>query len=513
MSQPVNSIKFTPYDSVFLDKTSFSKGEVVFDKDNFTLRIMDGKTSGGTPFVSATFLTSYVANYVASTLPTTSQRGGVIIPAVGTSSIINNNGTIGIATATITQPGVVTVPDVSTSGIINTAGSLSLATATTTQRGAVTVDGTTIKSTGGVLSYGINTTKGDITYYNTANARLPIGSQGQVLTVNSSGLPTWTYPNTTGYVYFVSPEGSDSNTGTSLNNSFASIQKATQVCGQGATIYVKSGTYYEQLPITVPPQVSIIGDSLRDVFVWPKPTGLSLDATPVANSRSTMFLLSDQTSLQGITFNGMTGFVPPTVIANATPDMTTATIGGVYLRLNPASPITTKSPYIRDCTAAGSGGVAAYIDGSVHATGFKSMVFWAYNVLIDGGVGIWVTNQGKTELVSVYTYYAYAGYVSTNGGKIRAVSGNNSYGTYGCVSTGYDLTESPTTGTVYGNMLSYSLSSVSGTGFTNGEIVTQSGTGATGTVLNVQTLSGIGYVYFKTINNIAFANSGTLTGG
>jgi hypothetical protein len=534
MSQPVNSIKFTPYDAIFLNKSSFSKGEVVYDKDNATLRLMDGFTAGGTSFVSSI----YLQNYFNATLPTTTQRGGVIIPAVSTSSIVNNNGTISIATATATQKGVVTVdnigisatngvisllssttttlggvsvPDVATSGIINTSGALTLAKATTTQLGGVTVDGTSIKSTNGQLSFGTNTTNGDITYYNNANTRLPIGGQGQVLTVNSSGLPVWSYPNTTGLVYFVSPEGSDSNTGTSLNNSFASLQKATQVCGQGATIFVKSGTYYEQLPITVPPKVSIIGDSLRDVFIFPKPTGLSLDAIPEANNLSTMFLLSDQVSLQGMTFNGMTGFVAPTVVANATPDMTTATIGGVYLRLNPASPIVTKSPYIRDCTAAGSGGIAAYIDGSVHSTGYKSMVFWAYNVLIDGGVGIWVTNLGKTELVSVYTYYAYAGYVATNGGKIRAVSGNNSYGTYGCVSTGYDTTETITTGSVYGNMIAFSLTTLSGSGFNNGDTITQSGTSAAGTVLNYQSLNGIGYVYYKSTNGNTFNSTNQIT--
>jgi len=536
MSQPVNSIKLTPYDSIFLNKSSFSKGEVVYDKDNATLRMMDGITAGGTPFVSSIFL----ANYVANTLPTTAQRGGVIIPATASSAIVNNNGTISIATATSTQKGVVTVdnsgisasngvisllsattttlggvsvPAAATSGIVNTSGSLTLAIATTTQLGGVTVDGTTIKSTNGVLSYGINTNKGDITYYNTANTRLPIGGLGQVLTVNSSGLPVWSFPNTSGLVFFVSPEGSDSNTGTSLNNSFASLQKATQVCGVGAAIFVKAGTYYEQLPITVPVKVSIIGDSLRDVFIFPKPTGVSLDASPKANNLSTMFLLSDQSSLQGMTFNGMTGFVNPTVITTGTPDMSTATIGGVYLRLNPASPITTKSPYVRDCSAVGSSAVAAYIDGAVHATGNKSMVFWAYNVLIDGGVGIWVTNQGKTELVSVFTYYAYAGYVATGGGKIRSVSGNNSYGTYGCVSTGYDSTESITTGSVYGNMIAFSLTSLSGSGFNNGDTITQSGTSAAGTILNYQTLNNIGYIYYKSTNGNAFNGTNTITAG
>ena len=44
-----------------------------------------------------------------------------------------------------------------------------------------------------------------------------------------------------------------------------------------------------------------------------------------------------------------------------------ATIGGIYLALNNASPVSTKSPYIYNCTSFGNGATGAVLDGSVHA--------------------------------------------------------------------------------------------------------------------------------------------------
>ena len=416
-----------------------------------------------------------------------------------------------------------------------------------------------------------NTTAGDITYYGASgNTNLNIGSYGQVLTVGSSGYPIWQSPVIEGDVFYVSINGNDSNNGTSLNQAWKTLKYAcTQVTGP-ATIYIKTGTYYETLPITVPANVSIIGDSMRDTTIAPltgtasatytsggsatttlvvsstsgilagmtvtgtgytggqkvvsvtngttlvmsavsnaAPSGtltftyLSTDASPVVNNLSTMFYLSDQTMLQGLLLTGMTGF---TFNGSYPTDVSRATIGGVYLRLNPSSVIT-KSPYVKDCTAKSTGGVGAIVDGSVQAGGNKSMVFWAYNMVLDGGVGIWASNGGKAEAVSVFTYYAYIGYTTTGGGLIRSIAGNNSYGTYGVVSSGYLSTETPVTGTVYGGMLTFNIALATGT-FVQGETVTQATSGATGVVTSVQT----GYLYVKSTVG-TFNTTNLVTGG
>jgi hypothetical protein len=381
------------------------------------------------------------------------------------------------------------------------------------------------------------TVKGDVVYRNdTSTTRLPIGTNGQILTVNSSGVPNWENNDVAGNVYYVSKNGSNSNNGTSVSRAFLTLRYACATVTGPATIYVKAGVYAEQLPITVPAGVTIIGDGMRDTEITPLigtatttyvPTGstgttikvvsntgiyagmtvsgtnigsgrtvistsstdtvvissnpagtpsgnltftyLSTDASPVVNNLSTMFYLSDSTMLQGLLFTGMTGFS----FNGAYPtDITQATIGGVYCRLNSNSAIANKSPYVKDCTARSAGGIGAIVDGSVHTSGNKSMVFWAYNMLLDGGIGLWSANGGKLEAVSVFTYYCYMGYTTTGGGAIRSIAGNNSYGTYGTVSLGYLSSETPVTASVYGSMLTFPLVSLTGT-FTQNEIIRQ----------------------------------------
>jgi hypothetical protein len=90
------------------------------------------------------------------------------------------------------------------------------------------------------------------------------------------------------------------------------------------------------------------------------------------------------------------------------------------------------------------------IDGTLHNGGTKSMVSNDFTQIINDGVGIWCTGPGAiTEAISVFSYYAYTGYFAEAGGRIRAANGNSSYGVYGVVSSGYDLTEAPATGTVF----------------------------------------------------------------
>ena len=60
------------------------------------------------------------------------------------------------------------------------------------------------------------------------------------------------------------------------------------------------------------------------------------------------------------------------------------------------------------------------------------------------GIGCWITNLGRAELVSE-PYYGHIGYLAENGGKIRATNGNSSYGDFGTVAEGVDSTEVPIT--------------------------------------------------------------------
>lgn len=363
---------------------------------------------------------------------------------------------------------------------------------------------------------GILTSPGDMFYQTTGGlARLPVGANGQILVISNTGLPNWESSSITANTFYVCTDTGVDDTfhGSSLQRPWKTIQYATQqitaLNETAATISVKSGSYYEQLPITVPQGCSIVGDATRSVTVYPSSTGMSLDTTPVNNNVSTMFYMSDATTLSRLTMKGMVGFVANNAVSSNSyqtgTDITTSTIGGVFLRLSNTSPILTKSPYINDVTAISSGGVGVLIDGSVHSTGNKSMVFHSFTNIHDNGLGFYVTNNGRAEVVSCFTYFCYMGYVAANGGIIRALNGNNSYGTFGSVSVGYSLTETPITANIYGSILSYNAASIAnGTSMTANNFIHGSVSGANGIVLSFQ--SSASEIYIKKTNSIPFAN-------
>jgi hypothetical protein len=259
--------------------------------------------------------------------------------------------------------------------------------------------------------------------------------------------------------YVSSSTGTDaSGFGRTLDKPFASIRYACLNVTGPATIYVKTGSYYETLPITVPANVSIVGDELRTTLVYPA-AGTSTDGvTP--NNRSRMFMVNNGVVIRNLTMGGLTGqFTGSTYITGDTTDTDgiyrltvgtwpSLTASGAYIALDPAGAITTKSPYIQNCSTFGDHAVGMYINGNDQASGYKSMVANDFTQVIDDGIGIMATNGGRAELVSVFTYYAYIGYLCQTGGVLRATNGNNSYGRFGNVATDTDPTDTGYSGTV-----------------------------------------------------------------
>ena len=335
-------------------------------------------------------------------------------------------------------------------------------------------------------------------------------NQGKALTIPyDNGNPVWLSATASDQIRYVAPHGHDTAaSGKSLATPYASIKYACldlAAVGQGGTIKVSNGTYNEQLPIIVPPNVSIVGDNLRTVTVQPT-TGLSDDNTNL-NVNSTMFKLSNGSTLNKMTFKGMTGWT-----SGITPaDITSSIPKGIVVALNPDSPITNRSPYVIECTAILTGGIGALVDGSVHASGYKSMVFSQFTIVSDNGVGFWVKDLGKSEIVSCFTYYCYFGYASTGGGYIRSIGGNNSYGTWGAVARGFAADEDTPSGTIYGKQLNCTSTGTINTGDT----VTSSG-GGTAIVRSVQQSANKIYVTdivgdFNLNNTLTFTSGGTGT--
>lgn len=312
------------------------------------------------------------------------------------------------------------------------------------------------------------------------------GDIGQSLTINDDGSALdWIGATQSENVFYVAPHGTDTvNSGKNLATPFASIKYACLQAPTGSTIFVKTGTYNEQLPIIVPAHVAIVGDNQRTVIVQPAAGNSDDGVTP--NSQSSMFLMSNGSILNKMTFKGMTGWVPGST-AN---DVTTSTIRGVVVRLNPASVVSTKSPYVLECAAICTGAIGALIDGSVHASGAKTMIFHGYTVISDNGVGYWVKDGGKSEIVSCFTYYCHFGYTASGGGFIRALNGNNSYGTWGATSRGFDASETPLSATIFGQQLNVLYT---GGNINVGDTITTSG-GGTATITNTQLTADKVYV-------------------
>jgi len=110
--------------------------------------------------------------------------------------------------------------------------------------------------------------------------------------------------------------------------------------------------------------------------------------------------------------------------------------------------ILTRSPYVQGVTTFGTAAIGQKIDGSLHNGGNDSIVSNDFTQVISDGIGAWVSNNGRAELVSVFTYYAHIGYLSESGGRIRGTNGNCSYGDFGAVAEGFDADEIPNTAVI-----------------------------------------------------------------
>jgi hypothetical protein len=290
-------------------------------------------------------------------------------------------------------------------------------------------------------SNAVMTTEGDIIFRDgTGATRLPIGPSGSFLTVQN-GQPSWGHL-TPQNDYYVSPQGDDTNDGRTPTTSWKTIRHAadsTFNLGQ-CRINVQAGTYSEQCPIKVGRSVVLEGNGLGAVTVSPDTTndngfgvGISDDgSTPNANSD--VFHMNNGCRMRNFVFrNFSTGSVIVSLDPGTGPDDTSVWI-------------TSQSPYVQNCTSFTPGGTGFKIDGGLHNGGYKSMVANDWTQINSDGVGIHVLNDGRSEIVSCFTYYCNIGYLAESGGKIRAIVGNNSYGEYGAVARGFSQSETPLTG-------------------------------------------------------------------
>ena len=379
--------------------------------------------------------------------------------------------------------------------------------------GGLNISGVTTYSAGAKLDLSgtdINSgTRGDILYYDSTGqiAKLSIGTVGQVLQSDGTDV-TWGTIGGATNIFYVTTNGVDaSGRGGSIDTAFRSIKYAcsnigTPTATSPAVIFVKGGLYEEvQLPIIIPAFTTIVGDSLRATIVKP---GSGLDSSgSVLNTRSILFRCSNAVILQDMVLDGMGGYTPGSPAYK--PE--SATVGGTYFALNAASPVLTKSPYIYNITSFGNGATGAVIDGALHSTGNRSMLFHTYTAIHSDGLGIWAKANSNAELISTFTYYCQIGLSVTGGSKMRSLNSSSAYGEYGVYSAGFDASETANQGVVRGTMLSYA--NVLTADFTAGEQIVGANSGASAYVVNVQAEPKRMYIVAK---SGTFASNEVVTG-
>ena len=234
---------------------------------------------------------------------------------------------------------------------------------------------------------------------------------------------------------------------------------------------------------------------------------------------SDMFYMRNGTGLRNCTVQGLTGTLgTPNAFGTQRPS------AGAFVSLDPGwgpthtdAWIFNKSPYVQNVTTFGTGCIGLKVDGALHDGGNDSIVANDFTQILSDGIGYWVTNLGRSELVSVFTYYNHIGYLAENGGKIRATNGNNSYGDYGSVAEGVDDTEIP----VVGEVDNQSFDAVVYNVITNGnEILSfeylNAGQDYTTSTTAIKTLTDIGPIDANrttgTYNNVSGTSNGSGTG-
>jgi hypothetical protein len=251
-------------------------------------------------------------------------------------------------------------------------------------------------------------------------------------------------------VFYVAEDGSDSNDGKTLNTSFRTIKAAAIAASASIaaappasvpyrmTIRVEPGYYSEQAPITVPSNVSIIGNDLRTVVV--RPTSVT--------SGSNLFLVNNGDYFYGLRLEGC-------VIDNLEDPR-----NGFFFAFAPGAYIST-SPYIQNCSAintpfdkfyvpldsgsanplVGNGPGGMIVDDSV-LNGYsplKSMIVDAYTQVAFNGIGICVRGRGYAQMVSFFTNFSRIGTYCIDGGHASLLNSNTTFGDYGLRSKGLRL--------------------------------------------------------------------------
>jgi len=208
-------------------------------------------------------------------------------------------------------------------------------------------------------------------------------------------------------VLYVTQDGSDTNTGKKLGDAKRTIGAALTAATTGTIIKVSSGSYLENNPLIIPEQVSIVGDSLREVSISPQ------------NANQDLFYVSNGNYIAEMSYTG------------------TLNSGKAIFAFNPTQVgYFNQSPYIQNCTNFIPNSIGLKIDGSKAIGPLKSMVLDSYTQYNQGGIGCSITNEGYAQLVSLFTICNETAVYCGTGAACDLTNSNSSFGNYALVADG-----------------------------------------------------------------------------
>ncbi len=208
-------------------------------------------------------------------------------------------------------------------------------------------------------------------------------------------------------ILYVTQDGNDSNTGKKLGDAKRTIGAALTTATTGTIIKVSAGSYLENNPLIIPEQVSIVGDSLREVSVSPQ------------NANQDLFYVSNGNYIAEMSYTG------------------TLNNGKSIFSFNPEEiGYFNQSPYIQNCTNFIPNSIGLNIDGSKAIGPLKSMVVDSYTQYNQGGIGVSITNEGYAQLVSIFTICNETAIFCGSGAACDLTNSNSSFGDYGLVADG-----------------------------------------------------------------------------
>lgn len=208
-------------------------------------------------------------------------------------------------------------------------------------------------------------------------------------------------------VIYVTKDGNDNNTGLKLGDAKSTIAGAVAISTTGSIIRVSAGSYVENNPVKLPSQVSVVGDSLREVSITPQ------------NAGSDLFHVSPGNYLSELSFTG------------------TMNAGSAIVAFDPDKPrYSTQSPYVSNCTNFIQNSIGMKVDGNAVFGPFKSMVTDAFTQYNASGIGVSITNGGYAQIVSLFTINTDVGVFAGSGGQCDITNSNSSFGNFGLVTEG-----------------------------------------------------------------------------